>query len=546
MSPMDRRSFLGTALRTAGSVALLGAGATLMDGCTSGSSSATSTSPIRPRYGGRLNVAVVAETNGLDPTVSSLTTAAIYYARSVFDPLTAVAADGSIRPYLAQAMTPNTDYTVWTIRLRPNVLFHDGTNLDADALLLYFSHVLSSPTQKLSVVPVLNASKVDHLTVNIKLAQPWVAFPAYLSGEMGISQLGFVAAPAMLRDRNGAIHPVGTGPFVFREWVQGDHFSVTRNPHYWRRGLPYLSAIQFRPIVDDTSRRETLLSGAISLMQTQSTASVVSFRSQRGYHMIDNLGPIVGEPEQSFVMLNTQASPLNDVRVRRGLAYATDQRRLLAVTQNDLVPPSNGPFAPGTPYYSNTDYPTYDPVQAQAAINGHGGAVSFSVMTTPNPVLQTKLELLQDLWRRVGIKTSITTLELSQLGQHTVFGKYDAVLWEQFGVPDPDLNYNFWTSKMVAPPGQLAINLARNADPEIDTALERGRTSANPVSRAAAYQTIAKRFAADLPYIWLGRLVWAVVAEDRVHGFERPMLPDGTPANPLSNGDVWLTETYLS
>jgi peptide/nickel transport system substrate-binding protein len=99
---------------------------------------------------------------------------------------------------------------------------------------------------------------------------------------------------------------------------------------------------------------------------------------------------------------------------------------------------------------------------------------------------------------------------------------------------------------MVAPPGQLAINMARNADPQIDAALEQGRTNANPANRAAAYQTIAKRFAADLPYIWLGQLAWAVVAEERVRGFEHPMLPDGTPANALSNGDVWLTETYLS
>jgi peptide/nickel transport system substrate-binding protein len=218
----------------------------------------------------------------------------------------------------------------------------------------------------------------------------------------------------------------------------------------------------------------------------------------------------------------------------------------VAVTQNNLVPLANGPFAPGTPYYSDTGYPAYDPARAKVAINGHSGPVSFSVMTTPNPVLQTKVQLLQDLWRQVGIKISITTLELTQLIQNTVYGKYAAALWEQFGAPDPDLNYNFWTSKMVAPPGQLAINMARNADPQIDAALEQGRTNANPANRAAAYQTIAKRFAADLPYIWLGQLAWAVVAEERVRGFEHPMLPDGTPANALSNGDVWLTETYLS
>jgi hypothetical protein len=119
---MDRRSFLGKTLRRSEASVFWEPVAHSWLVCTSGASPATVASSIRPRYGGRLNVGIVAETTGLDPTVSPFTTAAIYYARPVFDPLTAVAGDGSIHPYLAQSITPNPDFTVWTIRLRPDVL----------------------------------------------------------------------------------------------------------------------------------------------------------------------------------------------------------------------------------------------------------------------------------------------------------------------------------------------------------------------------------------------------------------------------------------
>ena len=73
--------------------------------------------------------------------------------------------------------------------------------------------------------------------MTISFKSPWAPFPYYLAGGIG-GQIAYVVAPSMLRNPNGTSHPVGTGPFVFKEWIPNDHFTATANPHYWRTGCP--------------------------------------------------------------------------------------------------------------------------------------------------------------------------------------------------------------------------------------------------------------------------------------------------------------------
>ncbi len=90
------------------------------------------------------------------------------------------------------------------------------------------------------------------LTVAVTMNAPWEPFPYSLAQ----AQTGYIAAPSMLNSKNGTTNPVGTGPFIFKEWIPNSHFTATANPHYWRKGLPYLSSITFKPIIDPSSRVE--------------------------------------------------------------------------------------------------------------------------------------------------------------------------------------------------------------------------------------------------------------------------------------------------
>jgi peptide/nickel transport system substrate-binding protein len=108
-----------------GSLLLPGAGAALLEAC--GSSGAGEPGPSRPRRGGALTFATEAEINSFDPRIGAWDSTGLLYASTVYDTLCVQGADGTVRPYLARSITPNTDYTEWTITLRPGITFHEGS-----------------------------------------------------------------------------------------------------------------------------------------------------------------------------------------------------------------------------------------------------------------------------------------------------------------------------------------------------------------------------------------------------------------------------------
>src|SRR5579863_2042617 len=291
---IDRRSFLARGALAAGGVAAAGGVGGLLSACGSGSGGAGSlasgprngVSTATPKRGGALVFGVEAEEQGFDPATGRFDETGVLYARTVFDPLTIIATDGSVQPYLAKAVTPNSDYTVWTITARPGVRFHDGSPCDAAAIAGSLNHFKDN-LLGVTFTAVSNISATSENTVTINLKQPWVPFPAYLAGGIG-GQPGYIAAPAMIADPKGSERPIGTGPFKFKEWVPNDHFTAVANKDYWRPGLPYLDSVTYRPITDAQQRANSLEAGTIDIMHTDLPASIINFRDNATYGYVDD------------------------------------------------------------------------------------------------------------------------------------------------------------------------------------------------------------------------------------------------------------------
>src|SRR5580704_17006467 len=147
---IDRRSFLARGAATGAGIAVIGTSGGLLAACgsSSGSGSGSDTpatgshpngiSTASPKLGGQLVFGTEAEEKGFSTTQGTFDTTGILYARTVFDPLAIIGADGTVQPYLAESITPNADYTVWTVTMRPNLVFHNGTPCDGAAVASNF------------------------------------------------------------------------------------------------------------------------------------------------------------------------------------------------------------------------------------------------------------------------------------------------------------------------------------------------------------------------------------------------------------------------
>jgi peptide/nickel transport system substrate-binding protein len=538
-----RRAFLRQGVRlAAGGLLVPGAATALLDACAS--SGAPPPPPAAPRRGGSVRFATEAETNSFDPRQGAWDSTGLLYAGTVFDPLFTQAADGTVKPYLARSITPNADYTQWTLNLRPGVTFHDGSPLDAATVKVNLDGSARSPLTGPYLFNMVGTRVIDPLTLLVTMNTPWVPFPIYLT-----RQLGYMAGLKQLADTSGRARPIGTGPYVFKEWLPGDHFTAVRNPAYWRPGLPYLDAITYRPIPDPRSRASSLEAGDVDVVHSSDTQNVADLVHDASFHRVTDLDSTLGEPDQLFIMLNTAVPPLNDLRVRKALAHATDRQRLIAALYNGLTRPADGPFPPGSPYYAATGYPGYDPARARALVAEYQrekGPISFTFATVNTAKGRLRNELMQAMWREVGIQTDIVPVEQSPLILTAITGSYQACGWRQFNSPDPDANYVSWSGSTASPVGKQALNFARNRDAQLDAALEAGRTQVDPQVRAAAYRLVAARLGADVPYLWVTPAVWIVAARGPVGGLGRPTLPDGGRARGMISGVVPTAELWLA
>src|SRR4051812_44647381 len=166
-----------------------------------------------PHVGGTLNVALNGESDGWDPTKNRWAVAGTQVGLAVFDPLAAYDVDGIAQPYLAESITPNADFTVWTITLRPGITFSDGTPLTADVLKTIFAAHKASALTAPAIADLDSVTITGTLSAVFTMTEPWAAFPSSLTG-----QLGMVPSPGQLADPTGTTKPVGTGPFTMTSW----------------------------------------------------------------------------------------------------------------------------------------------------------------------------------------------------------------------------------------------------------------------------------------------------------------------------------------
>ena len=502
-----------------------------------------------PVEGGEITIGLEAETNSWLPGEGLFAEPGTNVAFAIYDPLMKRTADGELKPYLAESMEPNEELTVWTLTLRPDVQFHDGTPLNAEALKSNFDEYLTAPTSNVaaSLAAVTSLDVVDDLTVRYNLAAPDAAFPDVLTSASGMP---FSPTAAAAAGPDAGANPVGTGPFRFVSWQRDSALVVERNENYWQEGLPHLDKITFRPIPDEDTRLSSLQSGDIDALQTLRQSTVGRAREFDGVDNYEYLGN-----SSTVSLINTTRPPFDDVRVRQALAHAIDQPALIDVLGGTgLTPEATQYFSPDSPFYSEEAaeaFPTYDVERAQELYDEYindpqrsdgqpvGTDLSFTFNCPPDPSLNELSQLYQSFWSSLGMEVSLNTVEQAAHIQNAIAKDYDVQCFRAGSQADP----GFTLSRALTPG---ALNFTGYTSPEIDEQLQVLRTTTDLEARKDAVEAISMEVSENVPNLFTGHNLTDIAVRDVVKNVDGWTFPDGTPGDGVPSGSAMWGHAWLA
>ena len=466
--------------------------------------------------GGEIIYAIDNDGAGFD-TTGAVQPGSIRIAAAVAEPLVQLRANGEWGPLLAESLVPNDDFTVWTINLRPDVLFHDGEVLDAEAAKANLDAFRFSPTTGFVMTAVADVVVVDDLTLEVQMNTPWSGYPYSLT-----SQGGWMLSPSTIGTNE---HMTGTGPFVMGEWTPGDGVRVEKFEDYWRadEGLPYLDAVEFKVVPEQTARDQALRAGDIDAYSVPGDAQLLEYLADDSISVYQS--PLGGN--EAVIVPNTNNPPLDDVRIRRALVQAIGRDLLIETFRSGLTQKASSFIEPASRWYAEpTGFPDFDLEAATAAVaeyEAENGPAEFTLSVQNRESVTEVADFMISFWNDAGIDVEVRLLEPGTDVPSVLADDFDAITWFQFNSPDPDGGYVFLHSA-----GGL-LNWSNYQSDAIDDAFDAGRATDDFDTRYAAYADLQQAWADEMPIIWLDHLIGseAVVSSSSVAGLNNTTFPDG-------------------
>lgn len=330
-----------------------------------------------PIPGGRLVYGLTLTPSGIDPHIDASSELGIPLT-SVYDTLVYQTLDGRFVPGLAERWETSSDGLVYTFYLRQDVVFHDGTPFNAQAVKFNLDRISSPETASRKAADMLGPYErtevIDDYAIEVHFREPYAPFLDSASQVY----LG-MASPAAV-ERWGAeyqLHQVGTGSFLFQEYVPGAHLTLVRNPDYaWapeiydHSGPAYLEEIEFRFFTDPAVRALALESGEVHIMGELPPQDAARLEGSDDFQL--HLASIPGQPLELF--LNVAQPPTDDLQVRQALLHAVDRQAIVDTIFWGYSPIAHGPLTASTMGYEPAveGMYAYDPEQAALLLDQAG------------------------------------------------------------------------------------------------------------------------------------------------------------------------------
>jgi peptide/nickel transport system substrate-binding protein len=485
--------------RKAGRFSVIAVGAStlgaVLAACSSNAGTSSSPTPgaiaATPSPGGTLNAALTGEPDTLDPATSTIYTGAQVY-DNIFNKLIDIDPDGNFYGQLATSWDA-TDETTYVFDLVDNAVFHNDEPFTPDDVMYTFERILDPKTAS-SYAPLYDTIDSVEVTgdhqVTFHLKSP---FGPFLSN---VANNGEIVNQKAIESSDPARNPIGTGPFRFVEWVQGDHITLERWDQYFEPDRPHLDGVLFRFLLVDQSRIDALRSGDLNWVDAVPLQNLDTLRSDPDFNYVT--APNAGIPD--FLALNTQKPPFDDKLVRQAVYWAVDREAIRQVayfgageTGIEEVP-TGSVWHDGSPVVE----PDVDKAKGLMQQAGHGDGLTVEYLGLPQyPELLKTGEVVREQLKQIGITMNIKQVDVSVWFDAFIKGDYQITSAYQERTIDPD---NFY-ALVIRTGGD--INTTGYSNPDVDKLIDDARTSTDDEQRKQMYEQIRQVVFEDAPIIFV-------------------------------------------
>ena len=415
----------------------------------------------------------------------------IFIQQQIYEPLYMISQNGkTVRPWLAKSSSVSADKLTWTIKLRTDIKFSDGTPMtSAD---VKFSLDIATKGNGWgflnTAIDTITAPSTD--TVKIKTKTPWAPLLSDLacfSNSILPNNYGGKTADAFFKA------PVGTGPFALDHWTPGTEIKMLANKTYWQPGKPYLNSVTWKYVPDDNTRALMLQSGQADINEFPPATSVAQLKKTAGI----KVNPFPAAASQ-YIAMNEKTPALADVHVRRALSYALDRASVIKVVLAGIGTASNSILAPNVGFYDpKTPGLQYDLKKAAAELkmSKFAKGLKLDYLATAGSVQDNAMSsILQAALKKIGVKLTITTQDptVKRATQKAEHYQLTSTAWTM-DISDPDELLTFALNPVEG--GTDAFYTHYN-NKKVIAAVKAGQTTTSTAARQKQY-SLAQKLVAD-------------------------------------------------
>ena len=443
--------------------------------------------------GGALRAALTGEPDTLDPATSSIYTGAQVY-ENIFSKLIDIDASGKFVPDLASSWT-QVDPTTWKFNLVDKAVFHNGEKFTSSDVKYTFDRILNPKTASAYAGLYSQIASVDDSDPHVAVFHLKSPFGPFLTN---LATNGEIVNRKAIEGGDPARKPIGTGPFSFVEWVQGDHIALKKNPSYFKPGLPHLDTITFRFMPVDQSRIDALTAGELDWADAIPLQQVTSLSKDPRFTYATS--PVAGIPD--FLSMNTKVAPFDNPKVRQAVALAVNRADVRDVAYLGTGELGLIEMPTGSAWYDATGAFATEQDVAKAkqllADAGYPNGLTFEYLGLPQyPELLKTGQVVQDELKQIGVTMTIKPVDVSVWFDAFSNLKYQITSAYQERTIDPD---NFY-SLVIKSGGP--INATGYSNPTVDAIIDKAAASDDTAARKDLYRQICTTVTSDAPLVFV-------------------------------------------